>query len=135
MKYSRQRELIRNVMRGNRTHPTANDVYLKLKEVCPSLSLGTVYRNLNLLVENGEIERIEMPNGCDRFDGNPGQHYHAVCTSCEKVFDLTLPQLRNLQDLIHREIGMDVERLCLTIKGICPQCQQLLASQSAESQM
>ena len=134
MKYSRQRELIRNVMRGNRSHPTANDVYLQLKDVCSTLSLGTVYRNLNLLVESGEIERIEMPNGCDRFDGTPGLHYHAVCTGCEKVFDLTLPQLRNLQDVIRRESGMKVEGLCLTIKGLCPQCQQIQTSQSAENQ-
>ena len=72
------------------SHPTADTVYLHIKEEFPNISLGTVYRNLNLLADIGEALRIPTPDGGDRFDGRCEPHYHVVCTNCGNVFDLEM---------------------------------------------
>ena len=68
MRYSKQRELILNQVQTRSDHPTANAIYAALREVCPGLSLGTVYRNLNCLVDAGSIRRVEVPGHADHFD-------------------------------------------------------------------
>ena len=92
LKYSRQRESIKEYLMSTTEHPTADTVYLHVKEEFPNISLGTVYRNLNLLADLGEAIKITTPEGGDRFDGNTNPHYHVVCTSCGKVDDLHLDQ-------------------------------------------
>jgi len=90
LKYSRQRESIKAYLSHTKEHPTADTVYMHIREVYPNVSLGTVYRNLNLLVGQGEVMRISQGEGCDRFDGNPLPHYHFVCTKCSSVQDLDI---------------------------------------------
>ena len=68
-------------------------VYLHVKEEFPNISLGTVYRNLNLLADIGEITKIPTPDGGDRFDGRTDSHYHVICSGCGNVFDLELSGL------------------------------------------
>ena len=79
LKHSRQRESIRNFLMQRCDHPTAETVYLGIKEDFPNISLGTVYRNLSLLAELGEILKISVGNGPDRFDANLKPHYHFFC--------------------------------------------------------
>ena len=62
----------------------------------PNISLGTVYRNLNLLVETGEIRKLTCGDGADHFDGDTRQHYHFVCTECSQVYDMDLGALEEL---------------------------------------
>ena len=69
LKYSRQRESILQYLSATHSHPTADMVYMHVKEEFPNISLGTVYRNLNLLADIGEIIKIPTPDGGDRFDG------------------------------------------------------------------
>ena len=90
LKYSRQRESIKNYLASTRSHPTADMVYMHVKEEFPNISLGTVYRNLNLLADIGEIIKIPTPDGGDRFDGRTDSHYHVICRDCGNVFDLEL---------------------------------------------
>ena len=89
-RYSRQRELIFETLKGTDRHPTAEMVYQWLKPENPSLSLGTVYRNLNLLMDIGEAIKISTPNGGDRFDGRLEPHNHFLCTKCGRLLDLEL---------------------------------------------
>ena len=90
LKYSRQRESIKEYLSHTTEHPTADTVYLHVREEYPNISLGTVYRNLNLLADIGEALKISTPNGGDRFDGRTHLHYHVVCTSCGNVYDLEI---------------------------------------------
>ena len=90
LKYSRQRASIKEYLMNTHEHPTADTVYLHVKKEFPNISLGTVYRNLNLLADMGEITKIPTPDGGDRFDGDIHPHYHVVCTSCGKVIDLMM---------------------------------------------
>ncbi len=75
-KFSRQRESIKEYLSHTKEHPTADTVYMNIREKYPNISLGTVYRNLNLLVEQGEIIKLSPGNGCDRYDCNTQSHYH-----------------------------------------------------------
>ena len=79
MRYSKQRELIRNQVQPRSDHPTANAIYAALREVCPGLSLGTVYRNLNCLVDAGSIRRVEVPGHADHFDPPRPPPWHRFC--------------------------------------------------------
>lgn len=88
IKYSRQRESIKKFLATRRDHPTAKTIYENIRNVFPNISLGTVYRNLTLLVEIGEIQKISTGTGPDRFDYNPMPHYHFVCLGCGEVSDL-----------------------------------------------
>lgn len=90
LKYSRQRECIKHFLATTKEHPTADNVYLHVKREFPNISLGTVYRNLNLLIDLGEAIRITLPNSADRFDGHVEPHNHFYCTKCKKVLDLEL---------------------------------------------
>ena len=88
MKYSKQRHLILEIVKGTDQHPTAATVYEKAKEMMPGIGIATVYRNLNALTENGDLLKINNVVGDDRYDANTSDHLHLQCTSCGKVFDL-----------------------------------------------
>ena len=90
LKYSRQRESIKHYLMATKEHPTADEVYMNVKQEFPNISLGTVYRNLNLLTDIGEAIKISTPNGGDRFDGKLEPHNHFLCTKCGRLLDLEL---------------------------------------------
>ena len=90
LKYSRQRESIKACLMGRKDHPTADALYTSIREQFPNISLGTVYRNLNLLVELGEIRKLSCGDGTDHFDYDTSPHYHYVCKKCGKIVDLAM---------------------------------------------
>ena len=90
MKYSKQREALLTLLRSTRSHPSADWLYENLRKEFPNISLGTVYRNLNLLTDIGEALKIATPDGADRFDGCVKPHNHFFCTECRRVLDLDL---------------------------------------------
>ncbi|WP_059003746.1 Fur family transcriptional regulator [Bittarella massiliensis (ex Durand et al. 2017)] len=124
MKYSRQRELVLAEVKSSREHPTADMVYAALKADNPSLSLGTVYRNLNLLAQMGQIHKIGMPGGSDRFDGRTDEHYHMLCQKCGRVYDVQLDTLSELDGQIQSQTGFLVHSHDLIVRGVCRACQQ-----------
>ena len=88
LKYSRQRESIKACLMNRKDHPTADALYTSIREEFPNISLGTVYRNLNLLVELGEIQKFSCVDGTDHFDYITSPHYHFVCRHCGKIIDI-----------------------------------------------
>ena len=122
-KYSRQRELIYKTVMENKVHPTAEFVYNYLKKDNPQLSLGTVYRNLQQLSDNGEISRLSIPNQPDRFDGIIEEHYHAVCEKCGKIYDIHINEMPEVDKLIAEKTGLDITGHEIIFKTICPMCK------------
>lgn len=117
--YSRQRELIYQALMGRQDHPHAEDIYQSLKPSHPSLSLGTVYRNLNHLVQEGRA--VRFPFTVDRFDAVTSPHPHFFCFSCGTLFDLDFP----LDDALIQKVqhlGHQVQRHEVTFKGLCAKC-------------
>ncbi len=120
-RYSRQRELIYNAVLGSKEHPTAEMVYQWLKPANPNLSLGTVYRNLNLLAEEGIL--IRMPFPVERYDADVHPHSHFRCKGCGRVFDLELDYDGELDVRAGRSApGFRVEGHDLTFTGLCGEC-------------
>ena len=109
LKHSKQRDAIKNFLMNRYDHPTAETVYLGIKDEFPNISLGTVYRNLSLLSEIGEIQKLSTGIGPDRFDGNPKQHYHFICNSCGSVLDLNVTGLDHINVLAGQEFDGEVE--------------------------
>ncbi|MDE7314647.1 MAG: transcriptional repressor [Mucispirillum sp.] len=122
-KYSRQRELIYNTVIENKVHPTAEFVYNYLKKDNPQLSLGTVYRNLQQLSDNGEIKRLSIPNQPDRFDGIIEKHYHAVCEKCGRIYDIHINEMPEIDKLVAEKTGLDITGHEIIFKTICPMCK------------
>lgn len=124
MKYSKQRELTLNTVINNRIHPTAEEIYLILKNEQPNISLGTVYRNLNILAETGLIRKINIPNAKDRFDATLSEHYHVICEKCSKVFDVDMPLKEEVRTEVLKQTGVNVTKHELVINGICKNCNK-----------
>lgn len=122
MIYSKQREIIYDAMKDNRSHPTADELYNQLKPKNPLLSIGTVYRNLNLLVEKGLIDRIKVPNGPDRFDRKDRPHYHMICKVCGKIVDIPKSYINiNNSELVNSDMA-SVEEINVICYGKCKNC-------------
>ena len=99
LKYSRQRESIKVCLQGRKDHPTADMLYTDVRKEFPNISLGTVYRNLSLLSELGEIKRLTTGDGPDRFDGDTSTHHHFICRKCHCVTDLTMRDISEIKNV------------------------------------
>ena len=93
IKRSVQRELIRNNLTHRTDHPTADMVYQSIREELPNISLGTVYRNLRFLVDQGDALSLKLGDGKEHFDGNVNPHFHFICTQCGCVDDIFMPSI------------------------------------------
>ena len=122
LKYSRQRESIKEYLNSTCEHPTADTVYLHVKQEYPNISLGTVYRNLNLLADIGEALKITTPYGGDGFDGQTHPHYHFCCTTCGRVIDLDLEQLQCVNKEAGRNFDGIIESHSMMFYGTCGEC-------------
>ena len=123
LKYSRQRESIKACLMSRKDHPTADALYTSIREQFPNISLGTVYRNLNLLAEIGEIQKLSPGIGPDRFDGNPAPHYHFICRHCGCVMDLTVSGLDHINILAGQDFDGEIEGHITYFYGTCPSCK------------
>ena len=121
-RYSRQRELIYECVARSKEHPTAEMVYEELKPTAPGLSLGTVYRNLNLLTEEGQLQRL--PFAVERYDAWTEPHGHLECRVCGRVFDLQGDAGRVRDLFSEANEGAELERCTVIFQGVCDGCRQ-----------
>ena len=124
IRYSRQREAILNYLKTSNEHPTAESVYENVRRQIPNISLGTVYRNLALLVELNEIVRIRSENDVLRFDAIITDHYHWQCRKCGQVRDLKMKLHKSLNQEAAEELGEEIESHELCFFGICKECAE-----------
>jgi len=119
---TKQRTLVLEAVKENLVHPTALDIYKIIRKKDPAISLGTVYRNLNLLADMGQILRIEVPGGADRFDGMYQSHSHAICNSCGCVMDYNFA-FDDLNKYLLSRTGFECQDVNITVRGLCKNCQ------------
>lgn len=131
---TRQRELILEVVRSTMDHPTAAWVYRQTRRHLPRISLGTVYRNLKRLAEQGIIREIHTGGHPARFDGNTGHHYHIRCLGCGKVNDLPMSVDSRFEAEAGRAMNYRVLGHQLEVQGLCPACQDLAQNESRSHQ-
>ena len=132
LRESKQRKSILKIIRGTSSHPTANWIYEQVKKKIFGISLGTVYRNLKFLTENGQISELGIAGSVSRFDGNTQNHYHFRCEQCGHVFDVDEPVDKTMDTRVAQKTGFKVTRHRLEFRGLCQNCQ--LKEASAEGQ-
>jgi Fe2+ or Zn2+ uptake regulation protein len=119
---TRQRQLILDIVTASKEHPAAEHVYEIARRAIPAISLGTVYRNLRLLVEEGKLREVQFAGDVTRYDGFTSSHDHFYCRVCKSVLDLpTRPRGRRESEL-ESQLGVTVERRTLDFYGVCAAC-------------
>jgi Fur family peroxide stress response transcriptional regulator len=119
---SKQRERILELLQSTEAHPTASWVFGKLRKEFPNLSLGTVYRNIGILIQQGLLSRIAFGSTFDRLDANTKPHYHFICENCNSIIDLDVPPDAGLNALPDKSLGYKVSRHEIEFYGLCPKC-------------
>jgi Fe2+ or Zn2+ uptake regulation protein len=120
---SKQREAILRVVKSTNSHPSADWVYEKVREEIPNISLGTVYRDLKLLKQEGEISEVGLADTLSRFDGNTQNHYHFRCERCGHIFDVDEPVDEEINKRIAPKMGFKVSHHRLEFYGLCRGCE------------
>ena len=119
---TRQRRVVLDVLRSTKSHPTADWVYEQVRQEIPNISLGTVYRNLKLLRDMGEIMELSFGSTYSRFDGNPEPHYHFSCVDCGRVLDVDIPVAKGLEEQVRQQHGWEVFSHRIEFYGRCREC-------------
>ena len=123
-RHSRQREQIIEFLKGRKDHPTADMVYSNVRMQNPNISLGTVYRNLTLLSESGEINRLNIGDGVDHFDADTSPHYHFVCQKCGCVMDLKMDSIEEITARAAENFEGQIAGHMTYFYGTCLQCSK-----------
>ncbi|MDT8273714.1 MAG: transcriptional repressor [Desulfomonilia bacterium] len=132
---TRQKKVILEELKKVTSHPTAYELYERVKARVPQVSLGTVYRNLDQLSSRGIIRKIELGQGQRRFDATLAEHHHIRCLSCGRVDDIPLNPLLGmptLQENISALCGYEVLGCVVDFQGICPECKKKRGSMEAD---
>ena len=127
VRHSKQRDAIKAYLLSTTSHPTAEAVYEQLQSDFPNISLGTVYRNLSLLEEIGEIIKISTGVGPDHYDYNTAPHYHFICRGCGRVMDIDLDFADELMTQVQESTDLAIESCSVSFTGLCPDCKNELS--------
>ncbi len=119
---TKQRQLVLDAVRARCDHPSADMIYLDVRTIDDRISRGTVYRNLNVLVSQGEVLQVKLHH-LDRYEGRLDKHYHIVCTNCGAVCDLPIPYNAALDEQAQIKTGYEIKRHRAIFEGLCPDCQ------------
>ena len=119
-----QRALVYETVNKLKNHATADEIYEAIITEHPNVSRATVYRNLNVLAESGEIRRLEVPGGADRFDHIPNDHCHIKCEKCGRLFDVDMEYVSGLESKINDAHGFKFNGYEILFRGVCPDCQK-----------
>lgn len=124
LKYSRQRESIKSFLLSRYDHPTADTIYINVKKEFPNISLGTVYRNLALLTDLGEIIKITT-DGPDRFDAHVEPHSHFICRKCHGLLDIHMENEDFINAEAQKAFTGRIEGHSVQYYGVCSDCMNL----------
>ena len=122
LKHSKQRDMIKAFLMTRKDHPTADVVYTNVRMQYPNISLGTVYRNLTLLADMGEISRLRVGDGVDHFDADTSPHYHFVCNDCGSVVDLEMEDIDSILNVASMNFNGQITGHITYFYGSCENC-------------
>ena len=120
---SKQKEAILRVLRSTISHPAADWIYEQVRGEIPHISLGTVYRNLKVLKQEGKVLELGITNSQSRFDGNTQYHCHFICEQCGRIFDVDEPIRKEIDERVAQKMGLKVFNHLLEFRGMCKDCQ------------
>ena len=118
-----QRLVILQELRKSTTHPTPDEVFSRVRRILPHISLGTVYRNLEILSQMGLISKLDLAGSQKRFDGQTDKHYHICCIECNRIDDIPVDSVEKKVKFVSGNMkGYTSITESLTFKGICKEC-------------
>ena len=121
-RHSTRRDVVLKVLKETTCHPTANWIYEQARKQIPNISLGTVYRNISQLLENGDIIAIDTRDGTVHYDACVTDHAHFYCTDCKRVSDIFLDNTLSINKQAEEKSGCKVNRQCILFYGYCKDC-------------
>ena len=125
---TRQRQMVLELVKQRCDHPTADDIYLEIRDLDPRVSRATVYRNLHLLVDSGDLISVRNHLGVERFDRRIDTHSHVICDSCGELVDAPAPTMAADFSDVEEASGFKIDRQETIYHGICSKCQAKLAA-------
>lgn len=127
---TKQKKVILDILRNTLSHPSADWVYEQAKRMVPDISLGTVYRNLNVLRDSGEITELNYGSTYSRYDGRNENHYHFFCEKCSKLVDVSIPVYEGLDKMVQDTTGFEVRHHRMEFYGLCNDCKEMKANEA-----
>ena len=121
---TKQRQVILEELRKLNTHPSADEIYKVVRRRLPRISLGTVYRNLEILAQMGEIQKLELSGSLKRYDWDTNKHYHIRCVRCNRVENIPIAPLNQLEDELYEATVFEIIGHNLEFTGLCPKCSK-----------
>ena len=125
---TRQREAVLNAVERVDSHPSVDEVFRIVRKSIPKISLGTVYRNLHLLADEGKLREVQFQGDVIRYDAITGPHEHFYCRNCHAVWDIHRSLPTNAVKTIERKMKSSVESYSLDYYGLCAKCSQKIPS-------
>ena len=119
-----QRQVILEELKKTTSHPTADELFQMVRRRMPRISLGTVYRNLEVLSENGIIQKLEWAGNQKRYDGNFNNHYHIRCAQCNRVEDVMVEPLSVIEEKFREATDYEIMGHRLEVIGLCSKCRE-----------
>lgn len=119
-----QRRVIMEELQRSRCHLTADQIYDRVRQRLPRVSLGTVYRNLEVLAEQGVIQKLDGIGSQRRFDSNPQRHFHVRCLQCGRMDDIDTESAFSVDDIRLQASDYEICDVHLEFLGLCPDCQE-----------
>jgi len=127
---TRQRKTILEILRQTDFHPSADEIYELVRKQLPRISLGTVYRNLEVLADLELIQKLELGGTIKRFDWDPNKHYHIRCLCCGRVDNAPIAPLNKLEDELYGATVFSIIGHRLEFEGLCPDCTKIEAEKT-----
>ena len=121
MRNTLQKQIVKDALYALGNHPTAEEVYTEVHKDHPSVSKATVYRILGNMAESKNALRLVCPGGADCFDHRLDSHYHIKCEKCGRIYDVDIPYMENLNDLVSKEFTVFSHQIIFS--GICRNCK------------
>lgn len=117
-----QRQAVLNVVREATDHPTAAEIYDRVRNVASGIAYATVYNALSFLVEHGLVRELKFGNGASRYDGRLEPHVHVVCTQCGALDEADLSLPRAVVETVSRATRYNLGGHIVQLFGVCPRC-------------
>jgi len=130
---TKQRNAILGFLRNTRSHPTADQIYETVRKSIPNISKGTVYRNLQVLIDNGIVSALDIRGTLSRYEIKQEAHYHFRCEACGRVYDVDEPIDTGLDGRISRRTGFFVSGHQTEFRGRCADCHRPSLNNQKES--
>lgn len=119
---TRQRDAILEYVSRSEDHPTAAQVYTEVRKVLPRIGFATVYRNLRVLSEDGQLQELRLGD-VTQYDRRTERHDHVICRTCGRLTDVTLPHAEEAIEAAATQTGYQIERHHTELVGLCPSCR------------